>query len=165
MIRHAGPADMAGILTVINEAARAYEGVIPADRWHEPYMPAAELAAEVAAGVRFWIAAHDGADVGVMGVQDKGEVTLIRHAYVRPHAQRAGVGGRLLAHLRRLTEKPVLIGTWAAAAWAIDFYRRHGFRVVSEAEKERLLRKFWTIPERQVATSVVLADARWSGQT
>lgn len=145
---------------IINDAAAAYRGVIPEDRWHEPYMPLEELAEEIADGVEFWGIGEDGRLDGVMGIQDRGEVTLIRHAYVRTRLRRGGLGGRLLAHLLALTEKPVLIGTWAAADWAVRFYEKHGFRQVTPQEKDRLLRRYWRIPERQVATSVVLADGR-----
>jgi N-acetylglutamate synthase-like GNAT family acetyltransferase len=161
MIRKSRPQDAAAMLAIINDAAQAYKGVIPADRWHEPYMPADELAGEIADGVGFWVAEEDGRMLGVMGIQDKGEVALVRHAYVSLTLQRKGVGTRLLRHVQALTDKPVLIGTWAAAWWAIEFYRRNGFAVVSHAEKERLLRRYWSIPARQVATSVVLADRRW----
>lgn len=160
-IRKSRAGESAAMLAIINDAAQAYKDVIPADRWHEPYMPADELEAEIAAGVVFWVAEEDGRLLGVMGIQDKGEVALVRHAYVSPILQRKGVGGALLRHVQALTEKPVLIGTWAAASWAIDFYRRNGFTVVGEDEKNRLLRKYWSIPARQVETSVVLADARW----
>ena len=149
------------MLAIINAAAQAYRGVIPPDRWHEPYMPADELAAEIADGIAFWIAEDAGRMLGVMGIQDKGEVALVRHAYVSPGAQKQGVGTRLLQHVQSLVDKPVLIGTWAAASWAIEFYRRNGFTLVTGAEKDALLRKFWSIPERQVETSVVLADARY----
>jgi GNAT superfamily N-acetyltransferase len=146
------------MLAIVNDAAQAYRGVIPADRWHEPYMARSELEQEIAAGVLFWVAEQAGCPVGVMGIQDKGEVALVRHAYVASVAQRNGIGRALLRHVRGLTDKPVLIGTWAAATWAIDFYLRNGFRVVSDAEKDRLLRKYWSIPDRQIETSVVLAD-------
>ena len=149
------------MLAIINAAAQAYKGVIPADRWHEPYMPRDELAREMADGISFWVAEEGGRVVGVMGMQDKGDVALVRHAYVAPDAQRSGIGTSLLHHVRDLTSKPVLIGTWAAATWAIDFYRRNGFSVVSDKQKDRLLRKYWSIPERQIETSVVLADAKW----
>ncbi len=156
MVRQSTDADFAAILEIVNDGAQRYKGVIPADRWHEPYMPAEELKKEIAAGVMFSVAEQDGRVVGVMGIQDKGDVTLVRHAYVATRAQRGGIGTKLLRHLESLTHKPVLIGTWAAATWAIDFYRRNGFSVVSHAEKERLLRKYWSIPARQVETSVVL---------
>ena len=148
-------------LAIINEAARAYRGVIPADRWHEPYMSADELTKEIAAGIAFWVAEDEERMVGVMGMQDKGEVMLVRHAYVVSGTQRKGVGSSLLKHVEKLTDKPILIGTWAAASWAIDFYRRNGFTLVSGAQKDSLLRRFWTIPERQIETSVVLANERW----
>ena len=156
-IRRSRAADVRSIFTLINAAAQAYRGVIPADRWHEPYMPEEELASEIAHGVEFWVAEDERRLAGVMGIQDKGEVALIRHAYIAPAAQRKGVGTRLLRHLENLVDKPILIGTWAAATWAIDFYRRNGFGVVSHEEKERLLRRYWSIPERQIETSVVLA--------
>ena len=161
-IRESTTGDFAAILTIVNDAAQKYKGVIPADRWHEPYMPEDELRKEIAAGVVFSVAEQDGRVVGVMGFQDKGDVTLVRHAYVATGTQRSGVGTRLLRHLESLTQKPVLIGTWAAATWAIDFYVRNGFTVVSHEEKERLLRKYWSIPARQIGTSVVLADVRWA---
>ena len=160
-IRKSVPADFEAILAIINDGAQAYRGVIPADRWHEPYMPADELRKEIAAGIEFWVAEEEGAPLGVMGIQDRGEVALIRHAYVPTKIQRKGVGSRLLEHLEGLADKPFLIGTWAASSWAIAFYERNGFNVVTPAEKDRLLRTFWSIPERQIETSVVLADARW----
>jgi GNAT superfamily N-acetyltransferase len=145
------------ILAIVNAAAEAYRGVIPADRWHEPYMEAGELATEIAAGVRFWGCEAGGELIGIMGVQPMGDVDLIRHAYVRPDRQRRGVGAALLCHLRGIGGRRMLVGTWAAADWAIRFYRRHGFELVSPERKTALLRTYWTIPERQVETSVVLA--------
>jgi N-acetylglutamate synthase-like GNAT family acetyltransferase len=164
LIRKSIEADLATTLAIINDAAQAYRGVIPADRWHEPYMPMDELLSEIRAGVVFWVAEDEGRLAGVMGMQDKGEVALVRHAYIAPTVQRKGVGTKLLRHVQGLTDKPILIGTWAAAVWAIDFYRRNGFSVVSHAEKERLLRTYWSIPARQVETSLVLADRRWTEQ-
>ncbi|MGH6913109.1 MAG: GNAT family N-acetyltransferase [Geminicoccales bacterium] len=164
-IRRCTDADFDAIREIVNDAAEAYRGVIPADRWHEPYMGRDELAREIAAGVAFWGAEADGALAGVMGIQDVGDVTLIRHAYVRTAARRQGIGGRLLAALHDMTDRPLLIGTWAAAGWAIRFYEKHGFRIVAPpAEKDRLLRAYWSIPDRQIETSVVLADARWRGR-
>jgi GNAT superfamily N-acetyltransferase len=160
-VRRSTPADVPAIFAIVNDAAQAYRGVIPADRWHEPYMPMAELEGEIAAGVQFWVAEEDASVLGVMGIQDKGEVALVRHAYTASAAQRKGVGTTLLRHVEALNGKPVLIGTWADAKWAIDFYVRNGYAVVSHADKERLLRKYWSIPARQVETSVVLADRRW----
>lgn len=150
------------MLAIVNDGAQAYRGVIPADRWHEPYMPAEELTKEIAAGIVFWVAEKEGHMRGVMGIQDKGDVALVRHAYVATAMQKSGVGTGLLRHVQGLTDKPILIGTWAAAWWAIDFYRRNGFTVVSNSEKEKLLRRYWSIPVRQIETSVVLADARWT---
>lgn len=146
------------VLGIVNAAAEAYRGVIPQDRWREPYMPAQELAEEIAAGVVFWGAEFDGRLAGVMGVQRAGEVDLIRHAYVSPNIQRSGLGGDLLAHLTARSERQVLVGTWAAAGWAIAFYERHGFRLVPPDERAGLLRAYWNIPDRQVETSVVLAN-------
>jgi len=160
-IRGCGAEDVPQILSIINDAAQAYRGIIPADRWHEPYMPLPELKEQIAHGIAFSGYERDGELVGVMGIQDKGEVTLIRHAYVKTSQRRAGIGARLLKHLETLTNKPVLIGTWAAAAWAIRFYEKNGYRLLSRPETERLSRKYWTIPERQIETSVVLANARW----
>ncbi len=161
VIRQSTEADFAAIHAIINDAALAYRGVIPADRWHEPYMPADELKKEIEDGVMFWVAEQDGDVSGVMGIQDKGDVALVRHAYVATTTQRSGVGTRLLRHVERIIDKPILIGTWAGASWAIEFYGRNGFTMVSSAEKDRLLRTYWSIPDRQIETSVVLADRRW----
>jgi N-acetylglutamate synthase-like GNAT family acetyltransferase len=161
LIRKSRTEDFEAILAIINDAAQAYRNVIPDDRWHDPYMPPQELAREIAAGVVFWIAEDDGRLVGVMGIQDKGDVTLVRHAYTATTLQRKGVGTLLLRHVEGLTDKPILIGTWADASWAIDFYRRNGFTVVATEDKDRLLRTYWSIPPRQIETSVVLADQRW----
>jgi N-acetylglutamate synthase-like GNAT family acetyltransferase len=158
IIRRNEPADFDPMLGIINQAAHAYRGVIPKDRWHDPYMSDDELRKEIGHGVVFWVAEEAGRLVGIMGIQDKGDVALVRHAYVAPRTQRSGVGTRLLRHVEGLTDKPILIGTWAAATWAIEFYRRNGFTVVSSPEKNRLLRTYWSIPERQVETSVVLAN-------
>jgi GNAT superfamily N-acetyltransferase len=146
------------ILSVINAAAEAYRGVIPADRWHEPYMPGDEFDRERAAGVVFWGYEDRGRLSGVMGLQEVRDVYLIRHAYVVPAKQRDGVGGKLLAHLQQMSTKPMLVGTWAAATWAIRFYERHGFALVSPQRKAALLKSYWTIPERQIEASVVLAN-------
>jgi len=156
MIRLCTDADFAVIQTIINEAAQAYRGAIPADCWHEPYMAGSDLKAEIAAGVSFWGWDESSALVGVMGLQKVRDVTLIRHAYVRSADQRRGVGGALLTALAGQTAGPLLVGTWAAAKWAIRFYERHGFRLVSAAEKDRLISTYWSIPLRQQETSVVL---------
>ena len=164
VIRSSVESDFAAILAIINDAAHAYRGVIPADRWHEPYMPADVLAREIADGVVFWVAEEEGRLAGVMGIQDRGDVALVRHAYVAPSTQRSGLGTKLLRHAEGLVDKPILIGTWAAASWAIEFYRRNGFTVVSSDHKDQLLRKYWSIPPRQVETSVVLANGRWMAE-
>ena len=156
-LRQCAATDVGDVLSVISAASVAYRGVIPADRYREPYMAPDELRHEIDAGVRFWGCFADDDLVGVMGIQDVDDVTLIRHAYVLPAWQRRGVGSRLLAHLTDLGGKRLLVGTWAAAKWAICFYERHGFALVSQEEKDRLLRRYWDIPERQVETSVVLA--------
>ena len=145
---------------IINDAAEAYKGIIPDDRWHEPYMSMDELKHELKDGVVFWGIEQDGRLAGVMGTQDKGEVTLIRHAYVQSNLRRKGIGEKLLRHLEGLTDKPVLIGTWKDASWAIAFYQKNGYHLVSDEEKNRLLRRFWSIPERQIETSVVLSNQK-----
>lgn len=155
-----GPADFERILAIINDAAEAYRGVIPDDCFHAPYMAAAELRSEIAAGIAF-SGCRDGARlVGVMGIQDVGDVTLIRHAYVDRTAQRGGIGARLLDHLRGQSDRPILIGTWKAATWAIDFYRKHGFALVDEDAIRPLLQRYWTVPEAQIVNSCVLVEER-----
>jgi GNAT superfamily N-acetyltransferase len=148
------------IFAIVNEAAEAYRQTIPADRWHEPYMPMDELDHEIAVDVKFWGCEIDGELVGVMGIQNVRDVDLIRHAYVLSGKQGRGVGGALIEHLQQIAERPILVGTWADATWAIRFYERHGFELVTPAEKDRLLREYWSIPERQIDTSVVLSDPR-----
>jgi GNAT superfamily N-acetyltransferase len=162
MIRRCSEADTPAVHEIINDAAQAYKGVIPADRWHDPYMPLDALQREIADGVEFWGEEGDGALRGVMGIQSRGEVDLIRHAYVRTQARRRGVGTRLLNHLMQTTQKPLLIGTWADARWAVRFYEKYGFRLLSREETGQLLRRYWDIPERQVETSVVLASPAWT---
>jgi GNAT superfamily N-acetyltransferase len=156
-IRPCSGADREAILEVVNAAAEVYRGVIPEDRWREPYMPGEELDDEIAAGVKFWGYEDDGALVGVMGIQDVGDLDLIRHAYVSPALQGRGIGSRLLEHLTGPATRRILVGTWAAAEWAIRFYRRHGFVSVPPERTAELLRRYWDIPERQIETSVVLA--------
>lgn len=157
MIRPCTAADIPVIDEIINEAAAKYRGVIPADCWHEPYMSRRKLESEIAAGVRFSGWEDAGALVGVMGVQNVKDATLIRHAYVRTAQQGRGIGGELLTELSSKVIGPLLIGTWADASWAIRFYRGHGFQLMPTEEKNRLLGIYWTIPDRQRDTSVVLA--------
>jgi N-acetylglutamate synthase-like GNAT family acetyltransferase len=161
MIRKCQEADFEGIYEIINDAAEAYRGIIPADRWHEPYMSREQLRQEIDAGVQFWGFEEGSTLIGVMGVQDRGDVTLIRHSYVRSQMRNCGIGSGLLRFLESTTEKPILIGTWADATWAVAFYQKHGYRLVSTEQKNQLLRKYWHIPERQVETSVVLAAKKW----
>ena len=161
MIRQCEAVDFEAIYSIINDAALAYKGVIPADCWKEPYMPEEELQHEIADGVLFWGYEDGGQLVGVMGIQHVQDVTLIRHAYVRTARRNQGIGGKLLSWLTQQTTRPVLIGTWADALWAIRFYEKRGFRLVTPAEKDRLLRTYWSVPERQMGTSAVLADANW----
>ncbi len=158
MLRLCKNSDFGAMYTVINAAAIAYKGTIPADRWHEPYMSEDELRDEIRGGVVFWCWEEAGVILGIMGIQDVKDVTLIRHAYTHPASQRKGIGSRLLQHLAAQTKRPLLMGTWADAEWAIRFYEKHGFTLVSEEEKNILLRKYWSIPERQVETSVVLSN-------
>jgi GNAT superfamily N-acetyltransferase len=164
MIRLCTTQDFDQINVIINDGAQAYKGIIPADRFTDPYMSGDHLQHEIASGVIFYgyeDPQHPATLVGAMGIQHVHDVTLIRHAYVRTTHQKHGVGSALLAHLRELTDKPILIGTWADAGWAINFYQRHGFRKVTQDEKNLLLKRYWSIPERQVETSVVLADSKW----
>jgi GNAT superfamily N-acetyltransferase len=157
MIRKLQPTEFNSVLHVVNDAAEAYRGVIPPDRWKEPYMSTEELRGEIESGVEFYGWVEGDVLVAVMGIQRFNEVTLIRHAYVLTKRQRRGIGEKLLKHLLSLARTTeVLVGTWKAADWAIRFYEKHGFRLVSKEEKDRLLRKYWNIPERQVETSVVL---------
>jgi GNAT superfamily N-acetyltransferase len=147
------------IADVVNDGARAYRGVIPDDRWHEPYMPDEELAREIAAGVAFWGFYEGSRLLGVMGLQPVADVALVRHAYTRTEAQGRGIGSALLKELVSLNgATPLLVGTWKAATWAIRFYERRGFRLVGEEEKIRLLRRYWTVPDRQIEESVVLRN-------
>ncbi len=160
MIRPCADADFQVLEAIINEAAQAYRGVIPADCWHEPYMTGSALKREIEAGVNFLSWDESGTLIGVMGIQPVRNVTLIRHAYVRTAHQGRGIGRALLDFLAARATGPLLVGTWAAAEWAIRFYQRHGFRLVSPAEKDRLLTTYWSIPARQIETSVVLQSTR-----
>ncbi len=161
MIRQCDSGDFEAIYEIINDAAQAYKGIIPADRWKEPYMSKKELEHEIDEGVVFYGYEEAGQLSGVMGIQHMHDVTLVRHAYVPTTKQNHGIGKRLLSYLREQTDCPVLIGTWAAAVRSIHFYEKNGFRLVSELDKDRLLRKHWSIPKRQIETSVVLADHMW----
>jgi len=168
VIRPCREDERTAILEIINRAAEAYRGVIPADRWHQPYMPPDELDREIAAGVSFWGYEADGALLGIMGIQPVRDVDLIRHAYVLPDSQHRGIGGALLEHLRGQSNRRMLIGTWADAEWAIRFYRRHGFELASPERKTALLKTYWTVPDRQIEVSVVLGnpppDDEWRAQ-
>jgi GNAT superfamily N-acetyltransferase len=161
MIRTCDPGEFEGIYEIINDAAQAYRGVIPADRWKDPYLPREELRHEIYEGVVFWGYEEEGRLLGIMGLQQVQDVTLIRHSYVWTARRNQGIGGKLLSHLKAQTDRPLLVGTWAAIVWAIRFYEKHGFHLVSPGEKNRLLKKYWSIPDRQVETSVVLADPKW----
>ncbi len=163
-IRRCTDDDFDVIYSIVNEAAQAYRGVIPKDCWKEPYMPEEELRYEIDAGVLFWGYEEDGELAAVMGLQHVQDVALIRHAYVRKSKQRQGVGEKLLLQVRKQTNRPILVGTWADAVWAIRFYEKNGFRLVSQDEKDRLLKKYWSISERQIETSVVLAEEKWFDQ-
>src|SRR4051812_47676799 len=157
-IRPCRAEEHAAIFAIVNGAAQAYRGVIPTDRWHDPYMPESELEREVAAGVVFWGYVADGALLGVMGIQAVRDVDLIRHAYVAPASQRRGIGGALLEHLAVAQTRRMLVGTWAAADWAVAYYRRHGFELVPAERTATLLKTYWTIPDGQIDSSVVLAN-------
>ena len=161
MIRKCDNNDFEDICSIINDAAEAYNGVIPEDCWKTPYMSREELRHEIEDGVVFWGHEEDGELIAVMGTQRVQSVVLIRHAYVRTVRQNQGIGSSLLSALRIQINRPALIGTWADAYWAIRFYEKHGFQLVSPVEKERLLRKYWSVPDRQIEASVVLADQRW----
>jgi len=161
MIRKATDHDFEAIFNTINDAAMAYKGVIPPDRWHEPYMPKEELAAQIEDGVKFSCYVDGDQVIGVMGIQDKTDIALIRHAYVQTKQRGKGIGTLLLQELIKDAEKPILVGTWKAASWAVRFYEKNGFRLVDEMEKNWLLKKYWSIPDRQVETSVVLADTNY----
>jgi len=161
MVRRCEENEFDSIWAIINDGAQAYKGVIPTDRWEDPYMSRQELSHQIGDGVTFWGYEDTGILVGVMGIQPVQDVALIRHAYVATLSQKRGIGTVLLNHLRQITSTPVLIGTWADAIWAIRFYEKCGFELVTTEEKDRLLRKYWAIPERQVETSVVLADSKW----
>jgi N-acetylglutamate synthase-like GNAT family acetyltransferase len=161
VIRQCHDRDVEQLWAIINDGAQAYKGIIPADRWADPYMSREKLQHEIDAGVVFWGCEETGSLAGVMGLQPVQDVILIRHAYVRTSSQKRGIGARLLSHVLELANGPVLIGTWADAVWAIRFYQKHGFQVVGPQEKDRLLKKYWNIPERQIETSVVLADPKW----
>ena len=159
MILQCESANFETILEIINDGAPVYKGIIPEDRWHEPYMSREHLQADMNDGVVFWGFTDTSGLSGVMGIQAVHDVTLIRHAYVRTRSRNQGIGARLLRHLRTLAQGSILIGTWADAVWATRFYQNNGFALIEPIkEKDRLLRKYWKIPERQVETSIVLSD-------
>ncbi len=161
MIRKCRSSDFERIYEIINDAAEAYKGAIPSECWKEPYMSRDELKAELDEGIKMWGYEENGILVGVMGIQHRDNVTLIRHAYVSSARQNQGIGGKLLSYLRGLTAEPILIATWSKAAWAIRFYEKHGFRVVSREKGDRMQRKYWSSPEIKIKASVVLADEKW----
>ena len=160
MVRKCNQKDFEEIFEIINDAAQAYKGVIPQDCWREPYMDMEDLWREIGKGVKFWGYEEGGRLLGVMGIQDVQDVTLIRHAYVRTQNRKQGIGGQLLSFLRTQTKRTILIGTWKDAVWAIKFYEKHGFKLVSRKQKDELLRKYWSISERQIETSVVLSEGK-----
>ena len=164
MISNCEQKDFKDIYEIINDGATAYRGVIPTDRWQEPYMTEEELKRQINEGVPFWSYTEDGEITGVMGIQFKGDVTLIRHAYVLTTKRNKGIGSKLLEHLYAISKTPVLVGTWSDAKWAIEFYQKHGFRLLPIEEKNNLLHKYWTIPIRQIETSVVLASSDWESK-
>jgi GNAT superfamily N-acetyltransferase len=161
MIHLCDHSDFASIWAIINDASQVYQGVIPEDCWTEPYMSENELRREIEHGVAFWGYAESNKLIGVMGIQEVQGVTLIRHAYVLATSQKRGIGALLLSHLRKMTPRPILIGTWSDALWAIRFYEKHGFQIVRPELKNRLLEHYWRVPERQIQASVVLADEKW----
>ena len=163
MIKRCLDVELESILTVINDAAQAYYGVIPQDAWQKPYMAKDELKNEIRAGVQFWGYYVKEWLVGVMGIQDKQDVTLIRHAYVCTSERRNGVGTKLLEYLEECSNKPILIGTWSDATWAIEFYKKNGYRLISGDERGMLLEKYWTVSKEQASVSIVLANAKWIG--
>ena len=165
MISECKQKDFIEIYEIINDASSAYRGIIPTDRWHEPYMTEEELKKQIDEGVQFWSYTEDIKILGVMGIQFKKDVTLIRHAYVRTSERKKGIGSSLLEHLCTISATPILIGTWADATWAIEFYQKHGFGLLPEKDKNNLLHEYWTIPARQIETSVVLASANWNSKT
>ncbi len=160
IIRECNPSEFTKIYEIINSAALVYKGVIPADCWTEPYMSETELQHEIDEGVVFW-GYEEEQLAGVMGIQQVRDVTLFRHAYILPTRQRQGIGEKLLSLLKTKTNLPILIGTWSDATWAVSFYKKHGFRMVAQDEKNQLLKKYWSISERQIATSVVLVEKEW----
>lgn len=161
MIRKCNDDDFDAIYSIVNDAATAYKGVIPTDRYNEPYMSKDKLSHEISDNIIFYGYKDTGELVGVMGIQRSRDVSLIRHAYVRTAQRNKGIGSKLLAYLKKETDLPLLVGTWAAAVWAIRFYEKHGFTLVTAAEKDRLLKKYWSISPSQIETSVVLADQKW----
>lgn len=161
MIRQCKSAEFDDICAVVNDAATAYRGIIAADRWKDPYMSEEELHREMNDAVLFWGFFKGGRLLAVMGLQHVGDVALIRHAYTRTANRGTGIGAALLGHIRGQTDRPMLVGTWKAATWAVRFYQGRGFRLVVAPHKDALLRRYWTVPERQIEESVVLADARW----
>ena len=161
MIHACKKSDLEAILAVINAAAESYRAFIPANQWKEPYMHEQELVREIAAGIKFSGFEQEGVLKGITGVQKIQAVPLIRHAYVDPSIQRCGIGSALLSHCRTSINGSILIGTWADATWAINFYEKHGFCKTSQSNTVRLLHNNWTVPETQIEASVVMANSEW----
>ena len=160
-LKRCGEDDFDTIYEIINDASIAYKGVIPDDMWREPYMSKGELRKQIEEGVIFWSYMEQGSILGVMGLQAKEDVTLIRHAYVRTGNRNKGIGTKLLQSLSAKATTPILIGTWADAFWAVKFYEHHGFHLIPQNQKDIVLRRYWSISDRQIETSVVLASADW----
>jgi len=157
-VRDCTVSDLDQMYRIVNSAAKAYEGVIPADRYREPYMPVEELRREMKRMTFFGWEEGEGL-VGVMGLEAVKGVSLVRHAYVLPASQKRGIGARLLQHAKEVfAGERLLVGTWADAYWAVDFYKKHGFRLCPD--KDSLLKKYWNVPARQIETSVVLEFER-----
>ena len=157
MITECTKKNISNILYVINDASLKYKGIIPNDCWHEPYMTKQKLISEFANGVRIFGYNKDNNLVGVMGIQELKDVTLIRHAYILTQYQGLGIGKSLLQHLFKIkTSSCLLVGTWRDATWAIQFYEKFGFVLHTKKQTAQLLKKYWDLPSKQIENSVVL---------